>query len=157
MSGVTQVVHSHQVYLLIGLCVVALLVLLFVPSVVHSSVKQQSVSVGPAESAVSLPAKSTSQPSVLPSSNQAAMQVDQSTTESNSAEQQSRATANVQVNGQTVPLPPNGNGTVHKEITSDDGSKASVDVTVNSSSSSDSSSFNLNVTSNQSSSVDNSG
>lgn len=157
MSGVTQVVHSHQVYLLIGLGVIVLLVLLLVPAVVHSSVKQQSVSVSHAESPVSLPSKSSSQPPALPASSQAAVQVNQSTTKSNGAGPQPTTSANVQVNGQTVPLPPNGNGTVHKEITSGDGSKTSVDVTVDSSSSSDSSTFNLNVTSNQSSSVNNSG
>lgn len=62
----------------------------------------------------------------------------------------------VSVNGKSVPLPADGNGSVHKVITSNRGGKTSVDITVktNSSSSTASSSnldLNLNVESSQSS------
>lgn len=65
----------------------------------------------------------------------------------------SQTSASVQVNGKNVPLPASGNGTVHKKITSSDGSnKTSIDITVKShSSSSNSSSLNLEIESNQSS------
>lgn len=57
---------------------------------------------------------------------------------------------NVSVNGKSVPLPAGGNGSVHKVITSNDGGKTSVDITVKSqSSSSTSSNLDLNVESNQ--------
>jgi hypothetical protein len=63
-------------------------------------------------------------------------------------------TANVQVNGESVDLPPTGNGSIHKEIVSDNGSTTTVDIDMNSSTSGTStrgsSSIQLNV---QSSSV----
>jgi uncharacterized iron-regulated membrane protein len=67
---------------------------------------------------------------------------------------QSSSSTSVQVNGQTMPLPSNGNGTVHKEITTTGGGKTTVDITQQSSSSSstsDSSSLNLKIESKQSS------
>lgn len=65
---------------------------------------------------------------------------------------QPHVSTQVQVNGQAVALPSDGNGTIHKEITTSDGNKSTVDITVNSSSSnSDSSSVDLNADSRQSS------
>lgn len=56
----------------------------------------------------------------------------------------------VSVNGKSVPLPADGNGSVHKVITSNRGGKTSVDITVKTkSSSSNSSNLDLNVESNQ--------
>lgn len=70
-----------------------------------------------------------------------------------------QASASVNVNGQDIALPSNGNGSVHKEMTTD-GSKTTVDVNVSSGGTSNSShsSLNLNVhsSSNQSASVNNS-
>ena len=69
----------------------------------------------------------------------------------------SAASAYVEVNGQPIAMPENGNGTVHKEITNN-GSKTTVDISVSSNASgSDSSSTNLNVhtRSDQSTSIDN--
>lgn len=65
----------------------------------------------------------------------------------------SHVSNSVTVNGQSIPLPSDGKGTVHKEITSENGSKTTVDINVdsNSSSSKSSSSMNLNVDSRQSS------
>ena len=57
--------------------------------------------------------------------------------------------ATVKVNDHTIPLPASGNGSVHQEVTSSDGSKVSVDMNVSSTSSSDSSTFELNLNSAQ--------
>lgn len=62
------------------------------------------------------------------------------------------ASTRVTVNGQNIPLPQSGNGTVHQTVTSDNGNQASVDVNVRTTSSSDSSSssnLTLNVDSDQ--------
>lgn len=74
-------------------------------------------------------------------------------TQPQSTDSSSQTTAEVYVNGKEVPLPNNANGTIHKKITSTNGSnKTSVDITVKShSSSSDSSTFDLEIESNQSS------
>lgn len=62
----------------------------------------------------------------------------------------SQATTNVTVNGKQVPIP--ANGTVHKEVTDDNGNKAEVNISSTSSQSESSvdSSINVNVSSEQS-------
>lgn len=62
----------------------------------------------------------------------------------------SHATTNVTVNGKQVPVPTN--GTVHQEVTDDNGNKAEVNISSNSSQSESSvnSSINVNVSSEQS-------
>ena len=50
----------------------------------------------------------------------------QSTTTSNT-------TTNVQVNGETIDLPPSGNGSVYREVISEDGSVTTIDIDMNSS------------------------
>lgn len=62
----------------------------------------------------------------------------------------SHATTNVTVNGKQVPVPTN--GTVHKEVIDDDGNKAEVNISTNSSQSESSSdsSISVNVSSEQS-------
>jgi len=67
----------------------------------------------------------------------------------------SHASTNVTVNGQQVPVPTN--GTVHKEVTDDEGNKAEVNISTNSSQSESSSrsSISVNVSSEQST-IDNS-
>jgi hypothetical protein len=62
----------------------------------------------------------------------------------------SHATTSVTVNGKQVPVP--ANGTVHKEVTDDDGNKAEVNISSNSSQSGTSvdSSISVNVSSQQS-------
>jgi hypothetical protein len=73
-------------------------------------------------------------------------------TESSDQNMRPSISADVQVNGQSVNVPENG-GTVHREIISSDGTKTSVDVKLDSSTSASSvqgqSTFNLNVQSNQ--------
>lgn len=66
----------------------------------------------------------------------------------------SDVTTQVEVNGQPIAVPQN--GSVHKEVVSDDGSKTTVDINVNSSTDATSarshSSFNMNMNTSQSSS-----
>jgi len=67
----------------------------------------------------------------------------------------SHASTNITVNGKQVPVPTN--GTVHQEVTDDEGNKAEVNISTNSSQSesSSSSSISVNVSSEQST-IDNS-
>ena len=64
------------------------------------------------------------------------------------------SSTSVHVNGQSIELPKGGNGSVHKEIITDDGGKTTVDIHVDSDTASlgpNSSSLNLNIQSSQSS------
>ncbi len=152
----TDVTASHsRVYTLVSLGAAALLVLVLIFALNQIGTRQHASSMNHIQSQQSLPYPA--KPSPTPAaSNQTITEIHQSTS-SSSPHSAPTTSARVEVNGKNVPLPSSGNGTVHKDVTSSDGSKASVDVMVHSSSSSDSSTFNLNINSDQSSSVNKSG
>lgn len=97
------------------------------PPTMHSQAASTNVDIQGSQSSSSAPSNSSSK-----------------TSDASSA--QAPYSTSVNVNGQAVPLPSDGNGTVHREITSESGDKTTVDINMDlHSSSTGSSSVNLNI------------
>lgn len=131
---------------------IALLVLLaIIIAIIVNALQHQTAAKQDAVQAASIPQKSeaTPAPVVSPAAANSDIQSGQSL-ETQITNNGSHSSANVTVNGKQVPVPTN--GTVHKEVTDDNGNKAEVNISSssNQTESSVNSSINVNVSSEQS-------